>query len=126
MQYRVHLKDGLAIGTQIQNTASIYFDLNAPVATNTATNTLAAITTSIDNIVNETMVNVYPNPANSRLFISLAGFKPQLVAVWDMNGRKIMEQKFTSPVDISLLQAGIYIVELRNDGAVARKRFVKQ
>jgi uncharacterized repeat protein (TIGR01451 family) len=37
VQYKVKLRDSLPIGTEIRNTASIYFDFNAPVQTNTAT-----------------------------------------------------------------------------------------
>jgi Leucine-rich repeat (LRR) protein len=44
VQYRVKLKDGLAIGTPINNKAYIYFDFNDPVATNTTTNTICANT----------------------------------------------------------------------------------
>ena len=40
VQYRVKLKQGLALGTVIQNTAYIVFDFNAPVVTNTVTNAL--------------------------------------------------------------------------------------
>jgi hypothetical protein len=39
LMYRIKLKDNLALGTQITNTASIYFDYNAPVVTNTTLNT---------------------------------------------------------------------------------------
>lgn len=38
VQFKVKLKDHLPAGTQIQNTAYIYFDFNAPVVTNTTTN----------------------------------------------------------------------------------------
>ncbi len=40
VQYKVKLKTGLPIGTQIHNTANIYFDFNTPVVTNTVTNTI--------------------------------------------------------------------------------------
>lgn len=40
VQYKVKLKSGLALGTSIYNTANIYFDFNAPVVTNTTTNTI--------------------------------------------------------------------------------------
>jgi uncharacterized repeat protein (TIGR01451 family) len=38
VQYRIKPKAGLAEGIQIHNTASILFDLNAPIVTNTVTN----------------------------------------------------------------------------------------
>lgn len=40
IQYKVRLKDNLPVGTTINNTAYIYFDFNAPVVTNTTTNTI--------------------------------------------------------------------------------------
>lgn len=44
IQYKVKLKDGLSIGTTIDNTAHIYFDFNSAVVTNTTTNTVCANT----------------------------------------------------------------------------------
>lgn len=38
IQYKIKAKDSLAAGIQISNTANIYFDYNAPVITNTVTN----------------------------------------------------------------------------------------
>lgn len=40
VQYRVKLKDSLALGTLIANTSYIYFDFNSPVQTNTVIDTL--------------------------------------------------------------------------------------
>ncbi|MBK7966797.1 MAG: hypothetical protein IPK10_17105 [Bacteroidetes bacterium] len=41
VQYRVRRNESLPIGTQIQNTAYIYFDFNPPIQTNTTTNEIA-------------------------------------------------------------------------------------
>lgn len=40
INYRIKLKDNLPVGTQILNTANIYFDFNPAVVTNTTINTL--------------------------------------------------------------------------------------
>ncbi|MBP6731180.1 MAG: T9SS type A sorting domain-containing protein [Chitinophagales bacterium] len=40
VQYKVKLKPGRTIGSQVKNTAFIYFDLNPAVVTNTVTNTI--------------------------------------------------------------------------------------
>lgn len=45
VQYRVKTLPGLANGTQIQNTGSIYFDFNSPIVTNTTLNTISVCTT---------------------------------------------------------------------------------
>lgn len=38
--YRIHSRDDLPVGTQIENTAHIYFDQNPPIVTNTTQNTV--------------------------------------------------------------------------------------
>ena len=38
VQYKIKLKNGITPGTTVNNTASIYFDLNSPVVTNTVAN----------------------------------------------------------------------------------------
>lgn len=40
VKFRLWLYEGLPVGSQILNTAEIYFDLNPPIVTNTTTNTL--------------------------------------------------------------------------------------
>jgi uncharacterized repeat protein (TIGR01451 family) len=40
VQYKIRAKDSLAIGSTIENTANIFFDFNAPVITNTTSNTV--------------------------------------------------------------------------------------
>ena len=40
VQYKIRAKDSLALGSTIENTANIFFDFNAPVITNTTSNTV--------------------------------------------------------------------------------------
>ncbi len=40
VQYKIRAKDSLAIGSTIENTANIFFDFNAPVITNTTSNSV--------------------------------------------------------------------------------------
>jgi hypothetical protein len=40
VQFKIRAKDSLAIGSTIDNTANIFFDFNAPVITNTVSNTV--------------------------------------------------------------------------------------
>ena len=50
IQYKVKTVPNLSLGTQIQNTASIYFDLNPAIVTNTVTNTVRSCSPSYDTI----------------------------------------------------------------------------
>ncbi len=126
VQYKVKLKDNLPVGTQIDNTAFIYFDFNAPVVTNTTTNTITA-NTSVQSISSDlAKVILYPNPTQSMLYIQTENMQANKIAVYNAEGRKVAEQRYTSPLDVTTWQKGVYIIELKTvDGNLVRNRFVK-
>jgi len=123
IMYSIHQKPNLANGTQIKNSASIYFDYNAPVKTNTTLNT-------IDNgsgvkEINQTEVfdlTVYPNPASqsvSLLINSSEASANAKVKFYNILGSEMLAQtvKLTAgknvlTADVSSLAAGMYFVEI--------------
>lgn len=70
-------------------------------------------------------IKISPNPATSQLFIQTSNFLPQTISIFDMSGRKVMEEKYSPQIDISALQPGGYFMELKNKETVVRKRWVK-
>jgi hypothetical protein len=70
-------------------------------------------------------LHISPNPASGFLTIRATGLRPDVITIYDVNGQKVDEQKFTSLLDVSRLSEGVYIIEVRNDQATARSRFVK-
>ena len=124
VQYKVKRKDGLPLGTQIQNTAYVYFDNNAAVVTNTTLNTLVADTPSgIHNIAPDAFVTLYPNPAHNYTTISvsdnLIGSPLQLT---DAVGRTLFSQQVTGNrfnLPTGNLSRGVYLVRIGN-GAVKK------
>ncbi|MBK9449270.1 MAG: T9SS type A sorting domain-containing protein [Bacteroidetes bacterium] len=120
LMYRIKLKDNLPLGTQITNTASIYFDYNAPVVTNTTLNTFDLV--AIDGPTElERNFSLYPNPAHQQVNV-------QLDATWsgktevrllDLNGRGLRSfqlgpSQHHFALDVSDLPAGMYLVECIN------------
>jgi hypothetical protein len=125
VSFRVKKKKGLPLNTEIKNHASIYFDYNEPIVTNTVTTTITS-PSSIFSVTNQkSEIRIYPNPTNTILNIQTEKFNPVLVSVFDINGKKISEQKYASQIDVSLLTSGIYFIELKGSDGIARKRFVK-
>src|SRR6202000_2294111 len=61
--YTVHMKPGLAAGTQIHNRAAIYFDYNAPVITNSTLNTIQNNVGVANVNATAASFSLYPNPA---------------------------------------------------------------
>lgn len=126
VQFKVKLKDNVGIGAQINNTAGIYFDLNQAVLTNTTHNTV------INHIILGTKqtetnldVQLYPNPTTGILNVRTDGLTPELLCLYNLSGQKLNEQKYAPQIDISKLSSGIYFIEIKANGAVVRKKFVK-
>lgn len=72
VHYRIKPYTTLPAGTLIRNTAHIFFDFNAPVATNTA---ITAITTTsgLESFHQQGALLVYPNPTENYLMIQPTG-----------------------------------------------------
>jgi hypothetical protein len=114
VQYKVKLKDNLRIGTQINNTAFIYFDFNAPVVTNTTSNTIAVISSLPSNSLKGEPLRLYPNPANDVVTISIdESMIGSTATVSDIMGRKMAALPLTtynSTLSTSQLASGVYLV----------------
>ena len=114
--FKIKPNAGYAIGDIIENTASIYFDFNTPIITNTF-QTEFVETLSVENFeaVNFT---IYPNPAKDEVTIQLvnSSFGIGKINVLDIQGKMILKdikfQDQTSTLDISNLESGLYFVEL--------------
>jgi uncharacterized repeat protein (TIGR01451 family) len=116
--FKVKLKPGFAIGDIIPNTASIYFDNNSPIITNTFntefTSTLANTAFNSDNFM------VYPNPASSLIQISLQHSTETLqnITIYDVLGKSVKEIEATNNemnIDISTLSKGVYLVQITTE-----------
>jgi len=70
-----------------------------------------AIATAIGTI-NETAINMYPNPTIDGFYINVSDDTTTL-SIFDLEGRLVLTQKITGKtyIDVSALQPGIYIVK---------------
>jgi len=119
INYSVKLKPGLAIGTQITNSAAIYFDYNAPVITNTTINT---IVNNVDGIAEikpeELFFSVYPNPADESVTIVKEGTSEETGVVWEMSdisGKEVWisgNSSVSFVLPVSTFESGMYFVKM--------------
>lgn len=125
IQYRIKPVSGLPSWTHIPNTASIYFDYNAPVVTNTATCVFGYQGIS-ENNDSGSDIRIFPNPASDE--INIAGLKcPALVAVYDLSGKLLIVQNVTAPIlNVGALHAGLYFVEVLTENGRVVERFIKE
>ncbi|TPD65558.1 T9SS type A sorting domain-containing protein [Flavobacterium microcysteis] len=83
----------------------------------------------IEDIASGKTFKAYPNPANNQL--NLSGASINEVAIYDLLGKQILNQKFSSQDQVSLnvsgLETGMYVLTATNDsGAKETIKFAKQ
>ena len=127
VMYTIHQKPNLAFGTEIKSPANIYFDYNAPVATNAALNTIGiGDTTSVANTAAQELGFVlYPNPANGNVTLSIncdMAAANSTIRILNLMGEEVLTKhlnltqgKNLISLNISSLSSGFYFVEL-SDG----------
>ena len=114
IQYRIKPLANLPVGTQIENTAHIYFDFNPAVVTNTSVNNF---TTAVGNtsISESKKLFVYPNPSTGIFTISSAAN----IEVYNIVGELILFENNATSIDITASPKGMYFVKL-NGGKIEK------
>lgn len=129
--YSIKPKAGLASGTQIRNKAHIYFDFNAAVITNTTVNIVGTPGVGINEITDrKNDLLLFPNPAGNYLNVIISGeFKNCKIQCSDIAGRIVLNEEINSSkkemsIDVSGLNAGIYILKADTGDKQMMKKFV--
>lgn len=83
----------------------------------------------LDLISNEIEFNIYPNPANNSIWISVDNLNNTSFEVYDIQGREIIHNtKLNSTLtslDISNLNKGVYIFKLNTPKSSSIKKLIK-
>jgi uncharacterized repeat protein (TIGR01451 family) len=129
--YTVHVKPGTPTGAVINNTASIYFDFNEAVVTNTTVNTLVDVAMGIPAQAAGGAVNVYPNPfTDNTTFVIRSGKLSETYSfeMTDVLGKvvrriKTNEKQFT--LSRNSLQDGMYFYSITDaEGVVGMGKVI--
>lgn len=125
--FTIKQKPGNMQGTVINNDASIYFDYNPAIVTNTATVKIGEVLISgIENLYRDkaVMINAYPNPFTDKTTIMVSGehFNQMEMSVYDLAGRLVSSQRAYNTDRFILqnngLSNGSYIFEIRTDNQI--------
>ena len=84
--------------------------------------------TGITNIEQTQSINIYPNPANDRLYIETQTLT-QTIEIFDIYGRRqksIVNSQRSTVIDLSELKSGIYFVKINTEKGNIVKRIIKQ
>lgn len=121
--FRARLKPGIEVGDIIPNTAEIYFDSNPVIITNTWTTTFVDLLATYD--FSESL-RIHPNPVSAILEISLGTTVPEILRLYDLTGKLILEKKNASQLDVQELSNGLYLLEVTSGQMIYRKKISKR
>ncbi len=87
----------------------------------------ANVSIGIEEMNNETDIQIYPNPATDWLKINAGSFQVDDVRIYNANGQVLKEaiQPAHNNVEIAQLNSGIYIAEVKLRDRVTRLRWIK-
>jgi hypothetical protein len=119
VRYSIEPKQALSPGTKIRNSAYIYFDYNAPVATNTVITQIGVVGSHEPPGILSNL-EIAPNPSNGQIVIRKAEASPSQLTIFNATGGVILEQKTNgATVELNLTKQppGCYWVNwLTDDG----------
>ncbi|QBZ98258.1 T9SS type A sorting domain-containing protein [Flavobacterium sangjuense] len=122
--YKIKPLNNIVVGDIVHNTASIYFDFNPAVVTNTAATTFVEALSVVD--FEADTVFVYPNPTNGILNI-VSKVSIETIGLFNQLGQLVLSGKNVSTIDVSSLSQGVYLMTLKDiSGTTSTKRIVKK
>lgn len=134
VEFFINQKTENPLSYDIESTASIYFDFNVPIITNTHVYRIRPLL-NLKNEQNTDLSNLdsfnfYPNPTSDMVFInSIKGLKNTKIIICDFLGRKLIENsnyEFNTPINVNELKSGLYFINiLDKDSIIKTVKFVK-
>jgi hypothetical protein len=136
VSFNIQRQAGLPVGTRIDNTASIFFDYNSPIITNTAQTTIAQMVAVAETRAAEMSLQVMPNPFNGQLNVNYELTTDSKVRVSLINalGETVLQVANTTQtagiqqlsINTQDLGAGVYYLMLETEAGRFAQKVIKQ
>ncbi|MEI6488396.1 MAG: FISUMP domain-containing protein [Bacteroidota bacterium] len=85
--------------------------------------------TSIDNLLNENIIEIFPNPTHNKINITIHKIEHFDVSIYNLSGILVLQKSFSekiSTIDLDTLPKGMYIVKiLGKNSNVVRKLLIE-
>lgn len=135
VEYKIEQREGLPLGTVIENRAAIYFDINDPIITNTTVHRLGIdfveiISVAFDPELGGAKVRIAPNPAQDYAWLTLEGWPAgvRTLQLFNSQGQAVLTQTFTGDqlqLQRAALPPGLYFFRIRTaEGHQASGRLI--
>lgn len=129
--FSIKQKAALSIGTEIRNSAAIFFDYNPPVITNTTLNTIG-IPEGVQSYKENHGLRLWPDPASTELHADISKFgQPVSIGIYSLTGTKVLSgvpgSGTIQKIDVGGLSSGMYFVIMVNStGEKTTGKFIKR
>lgn len=126
--FKIKTKPTLVLGDTFTNNASIYFDYNFPIITNTTATTVTALSTQ--DFEFNAYFTIYPNPVKQTLTISTKNeIGVKSIGIYNTLGQVVLvftNAETLSSLDVSQLKTGAYFIKLTTNKGTASQQFLKE
>ena len=124
--FKIKTKSTLLIGNTFTNKASIYFDYNAPIVTNTATTTIAALANP--EFVFTDYFTLSPIPTKGELNITTKqDITITSISIYNTLGQvMLVTSNPSNTIDVSNLNTGSYFIKVITDKGTSSGKFMKE
>ncbi len=128
ISFRIAPYPSMQLNESILNKASIFFDFNEPVITNTVSTTLMLPTAIEENV--KTLFTVYPNPNNTGIVNITAEINFTELRFYNMLGSLVKSENVSGNrvnANITNLNTGVYFIQLIGESGInlGIQKFVK-
>jgi len=126
--FKIKTKPNLVVGNSFSNSASIYFDYNFPIVTNTATTVISAL--AVSDFQFSDYFTLYPNPAGNVLYMkSKKDANISSISVYNVLGQLVLVNtnfEQSESIDVSTLKPGNYFIKIHSDKGTSNAQFAKK
>ncbi|KRB57602.1 T9SS type A sorting domain-containing protein [Flavobacterium sp. Root186] len=124
--FKIKTLPSLHSGDEVEQDASIYFDYNEAVDTNTA----ETIFKSLGNkdFEKDSTINIYPNPTKGEVFINCDNTLKR-IELFDVQGRilqSVIENKNSSKINLSNKSNGLYFIRVISEKGISVEKIIKE
>ena len=121
--FKIKPKPTVQLGDVFSGDASIYFDYNLPIITNTVSTTVVN-NLSTDEFSVSQLISIYPNPVKESLFLKTKnGVSITSAKISDLKGNKLIDiNNSVEYINTEALSSGIYLLSVQtNQGKISKK-----
>ena len=131
VKYVIQPKEGIALNTIVENTASIYFDQNPPIITNTTQTKFVELQLSAAEFDSKGLkVISYPNPVTNYMALKFPVSSKYNIQVLDMLGKQLQtidtQQTMEHQINLDGLPVGLYLIRVISEKGSATIKILKE